>query len=84
MVTSSLNLLKQFRKKGILVGKKENIDIELQQIEIAINNENRYSALPCPKLWSSSPGALAILLPIKVIRDANISPALFILSAIID
>ena len=52
-------------------------------IEIAINSENMYSAFPCPKLWSSSPGTLAILFPIEVISDANMSPALFILSAII-
>ena len=48
-----------------------------------INIEKIYSAFPCPKLWSSSFGALAILFPINVIKEAKISPALFILSAII-
>ena len=41
-----------------------------------------YSAFPCPKLWSSSFGLLAILFPIYVISDEKISPALFMLSAI--
>lgn len=57
---------------------------ETNIIEMLINIEKMYSAFPCPKLWSSSPGALAILLPINVISDAKISLALLMLSAIID
>ena len=60
-----------------------NSFIDTAIIEILINKENIYSDFPCPKLWSLSPGLLAILFPIKVIREAKISPALFTLSAII-
>ena len=40
--------------------------------------------MPWPKLWSSSIGLLAILLPIKVISEVNISPALLKASANIE
>ena len=52
-------------------------------ITILINMEYIYSALPWPKLWSSSLGLLAIWLPIKVIKLENISQALLTASAII-
>ena len=47
------------------------------------SKENIYSALPCPRLWSSSLGLLAILFPINVISEVKISPALLNASAII-
>ena len=69
-------------KLGEFVEVNENFKFQNKQ-KILINKENIYSDFPCPKLWSLSPGLLAILFPIKVIREAKISPALFTLSAII-
>ena len=66
----------------MIIESKNNL-AETRIIAILINIEKIYSAFPWPKLWSSSFGVLAILLPIKVIREAKISPALFTLSAII-
>ena len=57
--------------------------IDMPIIERLIKKEKIYSAFPWPKLWPSSRGSLAILLPIKVIAEAKISPALFAASAII-
>ena len=56
---------------------------DISIIDILTNIEKMYSAFPCPKLWSSSLGLLAILFPMNVINDEKISPALFTPSAII-